>query len=345
MTGRERVLIHLDGGEVDHLPAMPITMMFAADQIGASYREYVSDHRVLAECQVGTAQKFGIDHVSVISDPAREAADLGAETETFEDQPPGLVESRARLTDRAELGRLELPDPLGGGRMHDRVRGIELLRREIGHEKLVEGWVEGPCALAANLRGINALMLDFFDEPGFVRELLEFSVEVGLTFARAQVTAGAELIGIGDAAASLIGPELYREFVYAHEQTLIDGVHQLGARVRLHICGKTRKLLPWLGRLRADILDLDWMVPLAEARERVGPDQVLLGNIDPVGVLRDGTPQRVEEELTRCHRDAGERYIVGAGCEVVRDSPEANLRAMLDYARSHAGPPRSPVDS
>jgi MtaA/CmuA family methyltransferase len=315
---------------------MPITMMFAAARIGAPYRDYAADHRVLAEAQIRTASEFGFDHVSVISDPAREAADLGAAVEWFDDQPPALVESRARLADKRELDRLQFPDPRGGGRMHDRVRGVALLWEQVGAEKLVEGWVEGPCAMAADLRGINTLMLDFFDDPGFVRALFAFVVEMELRFARAQVEAGADLIGVGDAAASLIGPRLYDEFVWPFEKRLVDGLHELGTSVRLHICGRTRRLFAGMGSLGADIVDLDWMAPLDEARREMGPEQVLLGNIDPVAVLRNGTPESVTAAIAECHHQAGDRYIVGAGCEVVRDTPPENVHALGRYARFHA---------
>ena len=80
MNGRERVLAMLDGHPVDHLPLMPITMMFAADLAGVSYRDYASDHEVLAEAQVAVAEAFGFDHVSAISDPAREVSDLSSST-------------------------------------------------------------------------------------------------------------------------------------------------------------------------------------------------------------------------------------------------------------------------
>ena len=333
MTGRERVLALLEGRQPDHVPLMPITMMFAAGQIGVKYRDYATDHRVLAEAQIHTAAKFDFDYVSVISDPAREPADLGAAVEFFEDQPPALVESRALLSDKKTLFRLKHPDPCSGGRMHDRVQGVALLKDRVGREKLIEGWVEGPCAEAADLRGINTLMLDFYDDPGFVRDLFEFVVSMELEFARAQIQAGADLIGVGDAAASLVGPKFYHEFVLPYEKMLIDGIHSGGARVRLHICGKTRKMLAGMGRVGADIVDLDWMSPLAEARAQMGPEQVLLGNVDPVAVLRNGSPESVREGIAECHRQAGPRYIAGAGCEVCRDTPEDNLRALCEYAK------------
>src|SRR5271157_2594621 len=211
MTGRERVLALLDGRKVDHLPLMPITMMFAADQIGAKYGTYALDHRVMAEAQLRTAETFGFDHVSAITE-TREAPDCGAGVRYFEDQPYAMDEQRARLAEKSDLSRLTMPDPLTATHMRDRLDGLALLKERTGGEKLVEGWVEGPCGASADLRGINTLMLDFSDDAAFVQDLFEFTVELAIRFGRAQVDAGAEMIGIGDPAASLVGPATYREF-------------------------------------------------------------------------------------------------------------------------------------
>jgi len=334
MTGRERVLAAIEGQPADHLAVMPITMMFAADVAGVHYREYAADYRVLADAQMRTAENFGLDYVSAISDPARETSDLGGAIEWFDDQPPAIIESRALLQEKSTLLELKTPDP-SQGRMGDRVRAIEVLASQLGTEKIIEGWVEGPCAMAADLRGLNTLMLDFFDDSAFVTDLFEFVIGMELCFAEEQVNAGAALIGVGDAAASLIGPKLYHEFVFPYERRLIQGVRALGARTRLHICGSTRKLFSDMGKLGAGIVDLDWMAPIAEAREVMGLDQTLLGNIDPVRVLRDGDAKSVECAIGACHRAAGQRYIVGAGCEVPRGTPHENVRAMVRYAQQH----------
>jgi MtaA/CmuA family methyltransferase len=334
MTGRERILAHLEGRPTDRIPLMPITMQFAAAQIGARYRDYATDYRVLAEGQIRTAEKFGFDYVNTMSDPAREAADCGAVVEYFDDQPAAIVEEQAVLADKTRLATLKIPDPLGGGRMHNGINAVALLKEKAGAEKLVEGWVEGPCAEAADLRGINTLMLDFFDDPPFVRDLFEFVIEMELQFAREQIAAGADLIGVGDAAASLVGPQIYNEFIWPYEKKLVDGIHAMGGRVRLHICGNTRFCLAGMGRLGCEIVDLDFLSPLAEGREKMGPGQVLLGNMHPVKVLRDGSPDEVVKALAACFQEAGERYIAGPGCEVPRDTPEENLRAFCAGLRT-----------
>jgi uroporphyrinogen-III decarboxylase len=66
----------------------------------------------------------------------------------------------------------------------------------------------------------------------------------------------------------------------------------------------------------------------------MGPAQILLGNIDPVRVLRNGSPGEVHAAIAECHHQAGPRFIVGAGCEVPRDTPVENVWAMVEYARS-----------
>ena len=335
MNGRERILAHLAGQPVDSLPLMPITMMFAADQIGAKYRDYATDHRVLVEAQLHTAAKFDFDFVSVISDPAREVADLGGRVEYFENQPPAIDETQARLADKAELVGLKVPDPASGGRMTDRVQGVALFKERNRGERLIEGWVEGPCAEAADLRGINTLMTDFFDDPQFVTDLFAFTNEMELRFARAQIEAGADLIGVGDAAASLVGPQLYEEFVWPYEKKLVDGLHALGARVRLHICGNTRRILTGMGRLGCDIVDLDYPSPVSSGRVAMGPDQVLLGNLNPVQVVRDSPPDAITAAIAECHQQAGPRFIVGAGCEIPRGTPDDHVRALTQFARTH----------
>jgi MtaA/CmuA family methyltransferase len=334
MNGRERVLAHLVGQPVDRLPLMPITMMFAADQAAVTYGAYARDHRVLAEAQLRVAEVFDFDYVSVISDPAREAFDCGAQVQFFDNQPPAIIESEARLADKAELARLASPDPLGGGRMMDRINGVALLKERTAGQKLIEGWVEGPCAEAADLRGINTLMTDFYDDPKFVRDLFEFVVEMELRFAKPQIEAGIDIMGVGDAAASLVGPEIYEEFVWPFEKKLVDGLHALGTKVRLHICGNTRRILGGMGRLGCEIVDLDYPSPVGEGRAAMGPQQVLLGNINPVKILRDGTSDMVTSAIAQCHQEAGHRYIVGAGCEVPRGTPNENVLALTEYART-----------
>ncbi|MFP4501918.1 MAG: uroporphyrinogen decarboxylase family protein [Candidatus Hydrogenedentota bacterium] len=336
MTGRERVFATLTGQPRDHLAFLPITMMLAAERIGVPYRTYATDYNALVAGQLRVAEDFGADVVSCISDPAREAADCGAALHLPEDLPPGMAAETPLIAYKGDLAHLTAPKPEDGARMHDRLQAARALRECVGEDLVVEGWVEGPCAEGANLRGLQTLMMDFYEDPDFVRDLFEFTLALGIEFARAQFAAGAHWIGIGDAAASLVGPVLYHEFVLPYEKRLVDTLHAGGIPVRLHICGNITPLLAGIGSLGCELVDIDWMVPMAEARAKMGEAQVLAGNLNPVNAVQRSDPKQIAAALAACYAAAGQRYIAGAGCEIPRGTPDENLAAMRDYAQSVA---------
>jgi len=323
----------INGDPTDRPACMPITMMFAARKMGARYRDYATDYRVQVEAQIRVAEEFDLDYVNTMSDPAIEAADCGANVRYFDEQPPAIDETDALLRDKSNLLSLKMPDPTSGRRMSNRLQAMQSLVRQVGGHKVVEGWVEGPCAEGADLRGINTLMLDFTDDPAFVHDLFAFIVEMEVAFAREQVALGADVIGIGDAASSLVGPRVYESFVWSYEKQMVDAIHAMGAKVRLHICGNTSRILTGIGRLGCDLVDLDSMAPITKARAEMGESQVLAGNIDPVRVLANSEPEVIASALAACHCDAGRHYVVAAGCEIPRDTPDSHVHALAAYAR------------
>ncbi len=332
MTPLERMHNTFAGRPVDRLPVHPIVMTLASRLAGISYRSYLTDYRRLVEAQLRAMDEFEVDVATLCSDPCREAADCGAEVRWFEDQPPAHSTRDALLRDKRALATLKQPDPLGGGRMHDRVKGVALFREKIGGEVPILGWVEGPMAQAADLRGLDTVMYDLVDDTDFIADLFEFVTVMELGFARAQIEAGADIIGVGDAAASLVGPSLYHEYVLPYEKRLVDGIHALGCPVRLHICGNIDALLPGIATLGVEMIDVDYLTDLSLARPALGPAVTILGNTEPVRFFLNGTPAEVKADLARCHRLAGERFIVGAGCEIPPGSPHENVRAMAEYA-------------
>lgn len=339
MNALERIRGVIDGRPVDHLPAQPMLMMFAAKNAGMKYIDYTRDGLKMAEAQLRLWRDYGGDCLLTCSDPAREVIDIAGEASVdwFEDQGPAINEDRAALLDQGRLKTFRVPDPLGGGRMHDRIKAIEAMRREAGPDMSIVGWVEGPLALSAELRGLNNVMLDFVEDPGFVEDLMNFCAEVAIRYAAAQVRAGADTIGMSDAAACMIGPERYARFLFPRQRRVFEALrkHCPGVITRLHMCGRTDPLIPQMRELAADIYELDFPVNLEQARLALEPDKVICGNVSTITDLLDGTPEQVYEAARRCHRICGRYHVVGAGCEVSPRTPPENLRAMFAYAGEH----------
>jgi MtaA/CmuA family methyltransferase len=324
----------------DRLPVQPLIMQLAARHAGVRYNDYVTDARALAEAQLAMADDYGIDCVMTCSDPARELIDIAGDDDSVEwaDSGPAIVESRAVLLDKSRLGGLRVPDPMAPGRMRERVESIEIMRQTGGPGASVVGWVEGPLALAAEMRGLSALMLDTYQDPGFLDELLDFTSSVAMAYWKPQVESGADTIGMSDAAASMMSPQHYERFVFPAQLRVVQDIraHRPDTIIRLHMCGRTDDLLPTMLRLPVDIYELDFPVDLAHAREVLGPDRIILGNVNTVEEMLTGTPEAVYQAAADCHRISGPMHIVGTGCEVAPETPPENLRALVAYARDHA---------
>jgi len=325
MNSLERVNNRLSGLTVDRPPNFDIVMTFAAHHAGHKLREYYLDYRVLVESNLIAASDFDLDIVQAISDPYREAADLGLTVEFPDDGLP--VSRQPLLAVPEDLQKLKVIRPEDGRRMSDRIAAVERFRTEVGGVVPIMGWVEGALAEAADLRGMLNLMMDLREQPARVKELLEILVEIEVEFARAQVRAGADIIGLGDAVASQISPVMYREFALPYEQRIFQAVKELGAVARLHICGDTTHLVGDMARSGADIVDLDWMVDFAAAAASYGDRPVLCGNFDPVAVMLLGTEQQVYDATQACLRVGGARCISMAGCEIPDQAPVENLHA------------------
>jgi MtaA/CmuA family methyltransferase len=336
MNGLERVRRRLRGEEVDRAPNFDIYMARAAHHVGRPLSQYYLDYRALVEANLRVADEFDLDIVQAISDPYREAADMGLEVEFPEDDIP--VRRRLLLEQPEDLARLRRVTPTHGRRMSDRLHAIRALADEVGQELVVMGWVEGALALACDLRGDTSLMTDLYDRPEWVDELLELLVEQQIAFAREQVAHGATMIGLGDAITSLVSPKQYRRFALPYEQRIFAAVKEAGAVPRLHICGDTNHLVPDMAQSGAEIVDLDWMVDLAKAAEAFGDDgPAPCGNFDPVEVMLRGTPEKVAEATRACQAAGGPRHFSAAGCEIPDHTPEANMRAHATTLRELGG--------
>ncbi len=331
MNGLQRTRQFIGGEPVDRPPFHPIVMRWAARRAGVAYRDFCLDPEVKCKAMMQVADQFDADWVTTMSDPYCEAEAFGLEIEYPENDLP--LDRGGHLPDAAAAARLQPYDPQQHRRCRLRVREIEIFRQHCGDRLLIVGWVEGPMAEYADLRGITEAALDLYDDPDAVGRAMDIITEAALAFISLQIKAGAHCIGIGDAFCSQIGPKLYRSFAFEREKRMVDHIHAKGALAKLHICGNTHDLIPDMLRTGADIIDIDHLVPsMAPFAAQLGPDQVFSGACDPVSVVERGTPDRVIAAVERHGRQAGGRCIVSAGCEITPGTPDSQMRALASAA-------------
>ncbi|MCK5105553.1 MAG: hypothetical protein KAR17_22165, partial [Cyclobacteriaceae bacterium] len=153
-------------------------------------------------------------------------------------------------------------------------------------------------------------------------------VVTAIDFAKAQIEAGCQIIGMGDAICSQIDALTYDNFIKERHGEIINFIHEFGGKVKLHICGNITHLLPSISELGADILDLDYQVDMDSAYDILGPDVIRCGNINPVLVEERSDEEIFQATSILAEKEKGRKFILSAGCEITVNTRHENLMAM-----------------
>jgi MtaA/CmuA family methyltransferase len=308
----------------------PILMHFAARFNKTTYGKLASDYKVLVESNIRCMEYFDLDTVSLISDPYRETSAFGAGIEFV---PEGVPKCLSKVIQNEDDARnLVIPDIYTCERTRDRISGAAYYQKLLKGTVPVGGWIEGPLAEACDLAGVSEMLMNLMCDPDYSNLIMDKCMIVAREFAKAQINEGCDYIGIGDAICSQIDAATYDFYVKDRHKELVDHIHSLGSKAKLHICGNIEHLLPSISSLNLDIIDLDWQVDLLEARKILGDQVVIKGNIDPV-VIQESTSQHLEDLANvLIQQMQRQKFILSGGCEIGVNTPIANLMKLAEIS-------------
>ncbi len=304
----------------------PILMHFAARFINKTYAEFASDYKVLVEANLKALEYFDIDMVGLISDPYRETSAFGAPVEYVKEGVPKC--QKLIISDIEDVKNLKNPDVYKSERTLDRIQAARLLQNKLNGEVPIIGWIEGPLAEACDLAGVDNMLLKLMMDPDFSNLLMDKCMVTAKDFAKAQIEAGCDIIGIGDAICSQIDTATYDTFVKNRHKELINFIHSLGGKVKMHICGDITHLIPSLAKLNIDILDLDWQVDPDYVYSITGDKTIRCGNINPVDIQNKSEEEIYNMSRQLLEEENGRPFILSGGCEITVNTPPENLLAM-----------------
>jgi MtaA/CmuA family methyltransferase len=326
MSKKSDFLKLLAGESLSRTRFYPILMHFAARFNGQTYGGLASDYRILVESNVKCLEYFDLDMVSLISDPYRETSAFGAPVEFI---PEGVPQCKTKvIKSPVDIQELKRPDVLKNPRTLDRINGARYYQEILNGSVPVMGWVEGPLAEACDLAGVTEMLIMLMMDPESAHLLLDKCLDTAKDFAREQIAAGCDLIGVGDAICSQIDSDTYQTFVFNRHRQLVEYIHSLGTPVKFHICGNTTHLWPALSKLRLDIFDLDFMTDLEAAFQAFGPDVVRCGNINPVDIQNLSPGELFDRSKFLVDQEKGRKFMLSGGCEITVNTPVDNLIAM-----------------
>jgi uroporphyrinogen-III decarboxylase len=201
---------------------------------------------------------------------------------------------------------------------------------------------------ACSLRNMEELLVDPYLDIEFYRELMEYCTS-DVVCVGSQIAAGGgdavRVIG-NIASGDMVSPDFYREYIYNYEKRYIDALAKNGSKVLFHNCGKCANLL----EVYRDLLDGHMLESfsspssggdigsLRKAREALGEKVIMIGNLDQVHLLKNGTQQEitssVEKIIEEMRDDKG--FIFSTSDSLTPDTPAENIRIAVDVALKSA---------
>jgi uroporphyrinogen decarboxylase len=340
MRPKERVLEAFDLGEPDRIPASLFGGgMWTIHNSNNTFIDLIKDPEKYAKVIVSTAHKLRSDIVYVGSGYNNFlAAALGGKIKIRSIGAPDL---EAPLINTPEdLDSLKLEDVDSNEVINNIREATKIVNGEIGDHYLVTATCWGPFTKAANLRGVEALMRDVFKNPEFVRDVVNFSSTLLERFYEPLIDDGIEVISLADPTASgdLISKKQFVDFALPALKKFVKNMNKRGAKTLLHICGNTSDKLDEIASSQAACFSLDHKVDLAMAKKELKRKICIAGNVNPVAVLNNGTPEDVKKAAEDCIEKAskGGGYILMPGCDIPPTVPLDNIRAFIDAARNYS---------
>ena len=331
-TNRDRVVAAYKRSFADRVPVYPIVASFAGTLDGLSIEEYCTNPTRAITAMMNYYERYQPDVVLAYNDLAKEAEATGCRVK-YSDYVVPSIESHVLQDDKSLLARLPVPDPYRTARLPGFLEQCEALVKAAPPAAMGAVAV-GPWTIAMLMRNPEVMLLDTFEDPQFIHDLMRWTTD----FCKAWGDAIAKTrIGLSfsepTASISLISPDNYREFIAPYHKELVEHFKARKVGVTTHICGTTYPIFE-------DVIgcgfttfsfDLDQQSDpalhvdqLARFTEMSKGRAVAIGNADATKFER-ATRQEIESEVRRCIDTAARHsgFILSTSCEIPpRSSPE-----------------------
>jgi uroporphyrinogen decarboxylase len=312
----------------DKTKPMPILSFPAIQLMGVSVRELIASADLQAEGMRRVAERVPSGAAVSLMDLSVEAECFGSEIKVSDEEVPTVVGSIVSSTGDAE--KLRVP-AVGAGRTGLYIEAMEKAVRLINDRPVFAGII-GPFSLAGRLLDVTEAMVYCYDEPEMVHMVLEKATEFLIGYAQAYKKTGADGLIIAEPLAGLLSPALAAEFSCAYVKRIIDAVQDGGFAVIYHNCGNyTVHMVNEILTVGAFAYHFGNAVNLSEMLSLIPDDKWVMGNIDPSGQFRNGTPESmraaVDELVSKCGKH--KNFILSSGCDVPPMAKWENIDAFF----------------
>jgi uroporphyrinogen decarboxylase len=323
------------------VPRKPVALLSAGNwtfnRRGYALQDVLGDAELMARIVAETSRITGSDVLWVGSGFHNIAiAALGGELKFRLRGSPDV--KRPLLSSASGVADLDLR------RLHDdpHVRSLwataPLVRAAVGDEILVGASQWGPFTLAGLLFGVETVMRGIYKDPAAVHRVLSFAAELSYEYLAPFFAGGAEILSVAEPTASgdLISRSQFEAFALPYLADVVQRLKRDGAKICVHICGNVTSRLDLIASTGADLVSVDFKVPLDECARTLGATTAFSGNLNPVAVMQLGTPQEVVAAGRNALAAAGasSSFVLMPGCDIPPAVRLENVRALVETARA-----------
>ena len=309
--------------------ALPILSFPSVTLLGISVKKLIGDSEHQAQGMVKIAERTKSAAVVSLMDLSVEAECFGA-TVVFSDNEVPTVTGRIVCSEE-DANRLLVPK-VGTARSGIYVEAIRKAAERITNRPVFAGMI-GPYSLAARLLDVSEIMIDCYEEPDMVHTVLEKATRFLIEYAKTYKAAGADGILMAEPVAGLLSPALEREFSAPYVRAIVDAVQDDEFLVIYHNCGdNTPAMADSLIGNGAAAYHFGNSIDLRTMLDRFPSDVPVMGNVDPAGVLRMGTPETVKQATLKVMNECSSygNFVISSGCDIPSQAPWENIDAFFD---------------
>lgn len=316
--------------------ALPILSFPSVQLLDVSVRSLICDGELQARGMAAVAQRTPAAAAVSLMDLSVEAECFGAEIRFSDDEVPTVTGSI--VSDEEELEALQVPG-VGSGRTGLCIDAVRRACMQIQDRPVLAGII-GPYSLAGRLMDVTEIMYACYDDPDLVHGVLEKVTEFLIAYALAFRDAGANGVMMAEPLAGVLSPDLAEEFSCAYVKKIVEKVQSDDFAVIYHNCGNA------VGHMVPRILETGCMayhfgnaVDMRAILEQTPGEIPCMGNIDPAGLFRGGTPETIRAATLELMKECGKypNFIISSGCDIPPMSPWENIDAFFAAVQEFYG--------
>jgi len=305
--------------------AIPIMTHPGIEAIGKNVIDAVTDGEVHYQAIKNVTETYDTTACTVIMDLTVEAEAFGCAISMPEHEVPSVT---GRLVcDEGSVNRLQVPS-LSAGRMPEYLKANRLAVENIKDKAVLSGCI-GPFSLAGRLYDMSEIMVGIYIEPDVIKTLLDKCTEYITLYCKELKAIGATGVIMAEPAAGLLSNEDCLEYSTVYVKQIVEAVQDDNFTVVLHNCGNKGHCTQAMIDSGAAALHFGNAVNMVETLELCPSNLVVMGNIDPVGILKQATPEevyRITADLlakTAQYRN----FVISSGCDMPPFVPDVNIKA------------------